>query len=1278
MRSSTPLPTPPSPQQIHPSFAVPESSSSPASSSVPQVVSACSRADADVPSASPPLAVASTPAVAHPSLLTSAPHATQAHPASSMSDAIAESRDDDPSAVITASTPTNGMPQGDLMSASSSSSSSSSSAPAGLAAGPSIESAPRPHGDLTTDPDASAWPSTSASSGAQTPQPTPTVSTLQFASDALSTLPPSHPDAAAVPTSAAELLTVIHRKNKKAPAIQSPRPGSSGSARARSAATTPVPTSLLLSVKHDSFDTTAHSSRATTPTRTPSGRAKRQRRERNLGTPSASTSALPSIEQNDRRRSARVAKAVTTTTPDSSSLPNLALFGFSPYLENLVFNAKDTDRRTRSGGRGFRPPVERAPAKVKRTAPKNKAREADPDGPDDEAKSELYRQLCIISYQLQAHLDLVPHKSLAELNARFGTPSADDDDDDEANLVPASTDAANAVANPVALLNPSRAVTPAITIQKHDHYPEPSGSISSYTQHVVVKAEPPASPSLSTRQPEPSRPAYSPESSPEVALMDTVRPTYNGVPSYYPHSSQGVYQPQIQPQHEPNAWAAKVDEPEDEPMSPMFRPARSNIMSISALMSGPSPSKARSPTPELIQTPPRPVDALPMLTQEWTEDDEMASRFLQACAESIPKIDTTELDRLTQIAQLAAFDLEMLSAPSSPLPSTPSLSTPTTDQQKHDVSVKFDPRQLNPLDSLDTQELYDREEADYLEEMQNNDDLYENARYLASFDEVVDEWRAGELARLRLQLEMRKAEIERIWTCDRKLAWSTFVDSRAGGLYREAMAKASRARWQAEMEMDLLEVHRRQTRGLRKLTTDLWLPKGDEMEDEEIADIYKRYGQFVSGAKYPKMDDPLVRADVRKMRNALRAHKTLEREQQAKTKTQADGTEATEAAGATGEAVDVFADGISSYDSVSEEEFDSEEHDSDSSYVSSDSDISSLPSFSSVYSSPVVRSIADVDIGVSDLDALASEVASLADAGDESDEDADESLWARQIRLANQQAAQGLAAGTADSGAHTVIADSRAHSAMPSRAASPVVAGTAPAAKRDRKRKKRPPPPGARLWKKGRVQQDSDAVELEQQQQQQESKSELASQPGPYQNGINHHHHHDTNMVDAETNPSRVASPKLHSAREFPDYDYRSGDHRFMSQHHPSYGNNNSYGMRPSYLPGSAVEDYEYARPLHHDAYNSGRIYSSYGDPYARPSGHGGYPHEPAGYLGRPGEVNQQYSMTPPPPMMDHMMSRAYASYEHPAPPQHAYPSHPPPPLPSAAQQKNQWQQPPY
>lgn len=303
-----------------------------------------------------------------------------------MSDVVTESRDDDSSSVITIPAQIQAAAQTVPLSP------SSKFASALPCTSPPNRSASHPPTRSTADAAASALPSASTSPGAHTPQPTCTVDTLQLASDALSNLSTFHPDATAtataVPTAAAELLSAIRRKDKKAPAIQSPHPGSTGLARCRSAATTPVPTSFLLGFKHDSLDVTANSSRATTPTRTPSGRAKRQRRERNPATPSASTSALPSIEQNDRRRSARVAKAVTTTASDSPSLPNLALFGFSPYLESLVFNAKDTDRRTRSGARGFRTPLDRGPTRVKRAAPKSKAKDADPDAPDDDAKSE--------------------------------------------------------------------------------------------------------------------------------------------------------------------------------------------------------------------------------------------------------------------------------------------------------------------------------------------------------------------------------------------------------------------------------------------------------------------------------------------------------------------------------------------------------------------------------------------------------------------------------------------------------------------------------------------------------------------------------------------------------------------------------------------------------------------------------------------------------------------------------------------------------------------------
>ena len=573
--------------------------------------------------------------------------------------------------------------------------------------------------------------------------------------------------------------------------------------------------------------------------------------------------------------------------------------------------------------------------------------------------------LCIISYQLQAHLDLVPHRSLDQLRAQFSTLSPDADDHIDAQQHAVST--ANASVALGAFPDSSRAATSVTNVQKQEQHDAVTATVSTYTHPVIVKTEPLASPPLSMRQPHPQlhshlpRRSYSPESSPEVALMDSVRSTYSGITSYYDNSSRDDYQPHHEQQRERHPWPAKVHESEDEPMSPVLRPARSNIMSISALMSGPSPVRPRSPTPELIQTPPRPVESLPMLTQEWTEDDEMASRFLQACADSIPKIDTTELDRLTQIAQLAAFDLEMLSAPSSPHESTPSLATPTTDQQRHFSNAQLEPQKLNPLDTLDTQMLYDREEAEYIDEMEANDELYKTVRYLARFDEVVDEWRAGELARLRLQLEMRKAEIARIWTCDRKLIWSTFVDNRAGELYRKQMVKASHARWQAELELDLLEVHRRKTRGVAKLTKDIWLPRHGTPEVQEAAAIYKRFGQFVSAAKYPDRDDPLVRADVRKMRIALRAHKS--RSQEARMVVNRQVGEVGKVVADRDDAVldaqlnDVSCRSESSSDAG--DGSDGEEYSSDSSYVSSTSGISSLPSFSSLYSSPDARSVAD-------------------------------------------------------------------------------------------------------------------------------------------------------------------------------------------------------------------------------------------------------------------------------------------------------------------------------
>ncbi|SPO28423.1 uncharacterized protein UTRI_04820 [Ustilago trichophora] len=1115
-----------------------------------------------------------------------------------MSDVAPESRDDDPPSLITKPTIVDNAEHTPSLP-----SSASSEPPLPI----NSHSTSLPHSTALP----SALPSAQTSPGAQIPEFNSTVSTLQLASEALSTIPQHDPNAAHVPIAAVELLSAIQRKTKKAPAIQSPRPGS---ARSRSAATTPVPTALLLGVKHDSFDVTAASSRATTPTRTPSGRAKRQRRERNAATPIASVSALPSIEQNDRRRSARVAKAVTASASDSPTMPNLALFGFSPYLENLVMNAKETDRRTRSGARGIRPPVDRAPTRVKRTTAKSKNKETDPDGPDDEAKIELYRQLCIISYQLQAHLDMVPHKSLEQLRAQFATPPPDEDD---GKLAPTGNDSAV----PGASVNQSRATTPALPLQNQDQRPASNAATISYQQPVVVKAEPPQSPQLSYIEPQRSKPAFSPESSPEVALMHSLRSAYNDGPSHYPSYPQSNHQPRDSP--EPYPWSTKVDQEEDEPMSPVFRPVRANIMSISALMDGPShPSKQRTPSPELIRTPSRPEEMLlPSFMQEWTEEDEMASQILSTCAAAIPKLDTTELDRLTQIAQLAAFDLEMLSVPSSPRASTPS-SLGVAEQQRREALSKFDPKRLNPLDTLDTEQLYNREEAEYLEEQQSNEDLYQCVRYLSSFDEVVDEWRAGELSRLRLQLEMRKAEIDRIWTCDRKFAWSNYVNDRAGELYRKAAMEASRTKWQAEMELDLLAVHRRKTRGLEKLTKNIWLPDGESAGDKEVVDLYNRFGKFLSAAKYTENDDPLVRADIRKLRDALR-----EQKRHSKQATQSEDT--AEPAGQ--EEVQTNEEEASEpadVDAVSSES-ESEDYDSDSSYAStsssSSSGISSLPSFSSVCSTPLLPSISVAD-AISEMDIVVlppdSAPASIHPAEmdeDDSDGEADESLWARQMRLA-----------TALSGVQTPAAGS----ALPSRATSPANSVKASMAKtqqqqRNRKRKKRPPPPGARLWKKGRVQQD----DLPTAAHGEEEDVEMAHpDEGGWQNGDSHHQQkreerreglvvedgipNDGPPKQALHSHSHIIHQDQQQQQEERGYPYRD-QHRGYGH---AYG---GYGMHSSYSTG---EYPEYERPPPYD--NS--HYSNRGYPY--PLADGYHPQQQPSY-----GVREPYpARTPPPELLHH------------------------------------------
>lgn len=833
-------------------------------------------------------------------------------------------------------------------------------------------------------------------------------------------------------------------------------------------------------------------------------------------------------------------------------MPSLALFGFSPYLENLVMNAKETDRKTRSGGRGIRPVVERAPTRVKRKTEKAKNKDSDPDGPDEEAKTELYRLLCVISYQLQADLDMVPTTSSDQLDERYDTPSR------ENHLAPAGS------ASAVPSVDASRAATPAVNLQKQ---------VQASAPEPIIKLEQPQSPPLS-HQP---RPNFSPESSPEVALMDSIRPSFQPTSYQQPYPSYAHDNTYHQPRHSPDPYSwhrPKLDSPPDEPMSPVHRPARSNIMSISALMSGPSPSKARSPTPELVRTPPAPA-----FMQHWTEDDEYLSQLLGTWAASVPKLDTTELDRLTQIAQLAAFDLPLPSSPTTPEISAMKLQQ--SEAERRQASAKFDPQNLDPLSTLDTAALYASEEAEYLDEKEASDEVYDAVPYLSSFDEVVDEWRAAELSRLRFQLEMRKAEIGRIWDCDRKLAWSTFLDARAGGLYRKARAEIRRREWQAEMELDLLQVHRRKTRGVRKLTKDIFVPDIESLNEKQSVDLYHRFGRFLSAAKHSKADEPLVRADLRKIKEAVREQKQAE----AQAKRVEDQAQATADATDGVEAVIVDAGSIASLD-----DFDTGgEYDSDSSYASSSSGISSLPSFSSVYSSPRLPSIIaddELETILSDVDAAVSETATLRDADSDSDEDAEESLWARQMRLANQTAPEHV------SGLQPP--------AVPSRATTPAVEG------RGRKRKrKKPPPPGARLWKKGRVQQDPEP----------EAQPTVVQQETQQQKG----------KVEYE-----------------PPLDQAYGAYAVENEMHPppQPGFEYGYGTRPSYQ---------------HDLYSRGPTSNhEYGYGYAAP---------PYGMVGGDVEMHEAGRYTPPlPPLHQGLMApHHYPQQQLPPPlPHQQYPQHPP------------------
>ncbi|PWY96920.1 hypothetical protein BCV70DRAFT_101875 [Testicularia cyperi] len=562
-----------------------------------------------------------------------------------------------------------------------------------------------------------------------------------------------------------------------------------------------------------------------------------------------------------------------------------------------------------------------------------------------------------------------------------------------------------------------------------------------------------------------------------------------------------------------------------EPDSPVFRPNRGNIMSISAMLSGPTPpARVKSPSP----TPPPPSPLQPPMSLStsmgpnglhgplsslhpdeapldplavWTQDDEAATEILQALVAHVDKPDTSQLDRLIQIIQLAALDIPLTSqetnaegsdSQSARVEAIAADDDSDTPAQAGEPFSKYDPFVLNPLDTLDVQRMYDNEETEYLQEQENSKELYDSARYLAYYDQVVDDWRAGELARLRLHFECRRAEIGRIWSCDRKFAWSNYIDARAGPLYRETAKRLDRQKWQARMELDLLGVHRRQTRNLARLLKDLWLPADCVAESEEskrTSDLYARFGSFVAGAKHAGTRDPLLRDDLLKMRLARKKQHARGADAVAKSRSDTaaaasmdvdavDAEGSVDAGGGTGAAdvvtMDVDVDGA-------HEGFSSEgdsEYDSDYSSSSDDSGISSLPSFSSVCASPITPSVdedGEMEDGLeggdgsgSALDeALATSLVRAEDGGLDSDED--ESLWARQMRLQDLTSANHSSGGA--SGLMTPLETPLQNV---SRAVSPSAVATRPKPQTSRKRKrsKKPPPPGARLWKHGQVQRD--------------------------------------------------------------------------------------------------------------------------------------------------------------------------------------------------------------
>ncbi|KAN0061401.1 hypothetical protein ACQY0O_006248 [Thecaphora frezii] len=716
----------------------------------------------------------------------------------------------------------------------------------------------------------------------------------------------------------------------------------------KSAAASPMPFALLTLQPEATSTASAPVTRATTPALAATPRSRRRKRERTGGGAAASRPAIPRLESADRRRSGRIAKASASTAPasESSPMPNFGSFGFSPYLEGLILGNRKMERRTRSGVRSVRAVVGRngaaAGKKGGRGRGKDKDKEKDKgletskdnDGPQDDVKAEMYLQLCILSHQLshqlQTELGMVPFKTVEELRTEFLAPPAEPStegksiDEEAPNAPPGLPDGWPPTPPQCAAEWKDPAIPAAKPSPKASRVPSPS-AVPETARASMTRA-----------------PTETPPSSPELPLMASLARHRAALEPVEPHiAAAAVAQaaPTVSAESQRptplptgstdggnGSWQGGAADPVD--TSPIIRSSRPNIMSISALISSPTPQR-RSPTP-----PSPPPTMLPESLCEWTAEDELATEILRGmglCLQPLP----------VDVAETAVEPV--VSAPATPN------GTQTPDEPEVPESVDIlDPHRMDILSRLDLAALFAREEEEYAKERATCNELYETMRYLAVYDDVVDRWRASELSRLRKQFYMRKEEVGRLLSAEREAAWYNFYNDRDSLLFQQEAAKVSHCRWQAESELNRISLCKPKSRAMTKVEAGLFIPRDSGAAQlPEGRKLYHQYGDFLQSAQFSGLQRPRERADLDRIRRGI-----------ARTDAATDMVAAitSDASNAAASSTDQAAehDGEAADEDCSEdgdeEDDDEEDEDDDDVFSSSTTEISSLPSFSSVYS----------------------------------------------------------------------------------------------------------------------------------------------------------------------------------------------------------------------------------------------------------------------------------------------------------------------------------------